>query len=278
MHFPLVRGLRTSMKLAALALAITITLPLSAHAHRQWLLPSATVFSGQDPWVAVDAAVSTKVFYFDDFPLRLDGLAVTAPDGKSLEAVNTNTGKHRSSFELQLAQAGTYKLAVLNNGVFASYKLDGQPKRWRGTAASFAKEVPANAQELKVSEMQGRVETFVTSGKPNKTALAPTGVGLEMVPLTHPNDLVVDEAATFQLLLDGKPASGVEVEVAPSGARYRDKTEELSLKTDADGKFSIKWGGPGLYWLGASVQDTKTSLPQASQRRASYVATLEVLP
>ena len=33
-----------------------------------------------------------------------------------------------------------------------------------------------------------------------------------------------------------------------------------------------------MYWLEASTQDGKTSVPQASQRRLSYVATLEVLP
>lgn len=276
MTLSLPRGLRTSMKVAALALAIS--LPLSAQAHRQWLLPSATVFSGKDAWVTVDAAVSTKVFYFDDFPLRLDGLAVTGPDGKPVQVANANTGKHRSSFDLQLSESGTYKLAVVTNAVGGSYKVDGQQKRFRGTAETLAKEVPANAQELKVTEMNGRVETFVTSGKPSKTVFTPTGVGLELVPVTHPNDLVADEAATFQLVLDGKPAPEVEVDIAPAGSRYRDQTNETKVKTGADGKFSVKWTGPGLYWLGASVQDTKTSLPQASARRASYVATMEVLP
>ncbi|WP_079214331.1 DUF4198 domain-containing protein [Herbaspirillum robiniae] len=276
MNFPLSRGMSASMKVAALALAIS--LPLSAHAHRQWLLPSATVFSGANSWVTVDAAVSTKVFYFDDFPLRLDGLAVTGPDGKPVKVENANTGKHRSSFDLQLPEAGTYKLSVLTSAVVASYKVDGQQKRWRGSAEAFAKDVPANAADLKVSEMSGRVETFVTSGKPNKTALAASGAGLEMVPVTHPNDLVADEPATFQLLLDGKPAGDVEVTMAPDGSRYRDTTGEFKAKTDADGKFSVKWPGPGIYWLGASTEDKKTTLPQASQRRASYVATVEVLP
>ncbi|MFX7824668.1 hypothetical protein ABTK20_19955, partial [Acinetobacter baumannii] len=69
---------------------------------------------------------------------------------------------------------------VVNNGVFASYKVDGQQKRWRGTAETLAKEIPANATELKVTQMNSRVETFVTAGKPSKGALAPTGVGLEL--------------------------------------------------------------------------------------------------
>lgn len=99
-----------------------------------------------------------------------------------------------------------------------------------------------------------------------------------MQPITHPNDLVAGDTASFQLLLDGKPAADVEVELVPGGIRYRDKLLDTKLKTDADGKFSVKWTGPGMYCLEASVADQKTTLPQATQRRASYIATVEVLP
>jgi hypothetical protein len=33
-----------------------------------------------------------------------------------------------------------------------------------------------------------------------------------------------------------------------------------------------------MYWLETTSQDGRTSLPQARQRRLTYVATLEVLP
>jgi hypothetical protein len=50
------------------------------------------------------------------------------------------------------------------------------------------------------------------------------------------------------------------------------------VKTDAEGKFSVTWPEPGMYWLETALQDNKTSVPQAQQRRVSYVATFEVLP
>ena len=43
------------------ALALAICLPLSAQAHRAWMLPSATVLSGEEPWITVDAAVSNGI-------------------------------------------------------------------------------------------------------------------------------------------------------------------------------------------------------------------------
>ena len=56
------------------ALTLAICLPLSAQAHRAWMLPSATVLSGEDPWITVDAAVSNDLFYFEHFPLRIQGI------------------------------------------------------------------------------------------------------------------------------------------------------------------------------------------------------------
>jgi uncharacterized GH25 family protein len=262
------------LTIAALAAA---ALAAPAAAHRQWLLPSATVLSGNSDWVTVDAAVSNDLFYFEHQPLRLDNLLVVGPDGKPVEPANKSTGRYRSTFDVQLTQPGTYRIASVNAGLFASWKEGGQSKRWRGTPEKFAAEVPADAEGLTVSQMAGRVETFVTTKAPSTEALKATGQGLEMVPVTHPNDIVAGEAATFQLLIDGAPAPGLEVEVVPGGIRYRDKLNELKVRTDAEGRFSVTWPTPGMYWIEASTQDARTSIPQAKQRRLTYVATLEVM-
>ena len=260
-----------------LAVLTLTALATPAAAHRQWLLPSATILSGNSDWVTVDAAVSNDLFYFEHQPLRLDNLVVIGPDGSPVEATNKATGRYRSTFDIQLTQPGTYRIASVNAGLFANWKENGQPKRWRGTAEKFATEVPANAEGLTVSQMAGRVETFVTAKAPSTEALKPTGKGLEMVPVTHPNDIVAGEAATFQLLIDGAPAKDIEVEVVPGGIRYRDKLNDMKVKTGADGRFTVTWPAPGMYWIEAGTQDTKTSVPQAKQRRLTYVATLEVM-
>ena len=52
----------------------------------------------------------------------------------------------------------------------------------------------------------------------------------------------------------------------------------MSVTTDAEGKFSVKWPEPGMYWIEAVVRDDKSPVKEVKQRRAGYVATLEVLP
>lgn len=264
------------MRLLSLAALTFALLPVAGHAHKAWLLPSATV-STVDQWVTVDAAVSNDLFYFNHNPLRLDNLSITAPDGSPVQPANPGTGKYRTTFDVHLQQNGTYRIAVTNLGVSASYEEDGKMKRWRGSAANFAKEVPANAPKLQVSENAGRIETFVTAGKPTTGALKLSNVGLELVPVTHPNDLYAGEAATFALVLDGKPAADQPLTIVAGGTRYRDSQGEIELKTDDRGRFSVTWPTPGMYWLETTTQDNKTSIPQAQQRRASYVATFEVL-
>ncbi len=222
-------------------------------AHRQWLLPSTTVISAKDAWVTVDAAVSNELFYFDHVPMRLMSLVITAPDGSRVEPQNPATGKYRSTFDVNLKQEGTYRIANVNQMLFATWTANGEQKTWRGAPEAFAKEVPQDATDLKKFVTASRVETFVTSGKPTTEAMKPTGVGLEIAPITHPNDVVVGEEVKFQLLRDGKPAAGMEVTVIAGGIRYRNNLNEIKVKADAEGKLVFTLKEPGMYWLNATT-------------------------
>lgn len=267
------------MKLRKIVLGLSLAvLPLSAFAHKAWLLPSQTVIAGENPTITVDAAVSNDLFYFNHVPLRLDSLKITAPDGSKVEPANAASGKFRSVFDVALTQQGTYRIGLTNDFATARWEENGEAKRWRGTAAEFATQVPKDAKGLQTGQSLSRVETFVTNGSPNETALAPSGTGLELVPVTHPNDLYAGEEARFRLQVDGSPAAGLDIEIVRGGTRYRNAQEEIKLTTDANGEFAVTWPEPGMYWLESSSEDDKTTLPGADKRRLGYVAVLEVLP
>lgn len=210
----------------ATALAVAVAAPLTASAHRAWILPSFTVLSGDDPWVGVDAAISNELFYPDHFPMQAKGLKVVTPDGGEGQLENAVVGKYRSTFDLHLTKPGTYKI-VQQNG-------------------------------------NSRNETFITRGAPSTEVLKTTGQGLELQPVTHPNDLVVGEPAKFIFLLDGKPAANLDVTVLPGAARYRDQPGEIKVKTAADGSFTIKWPEPGYFWLNASIRPPRTETTTAA--------------
>lgn len=269
--------MKTSLKWIALALAAG--LPLAASAHKAFLVPSTTVLSdGEDTWVTVDAAASNDLFYFNHRPLPLDNLVVTGPGGTKIEAEHVAKGEVRSSFDVHLTQPGTYRIALANSGVFASYvDAKGEKKRWRGAADKLG-EIPADAKDVEISEYSSAVATFVTLGKPSDDVLKPSGQGLELVPVTHPNDLYAGEPAKFRFLLDGKPAKDLKVTLVAGGTRYRDKQDEILATTDANGEFSVTLQAPGMYWLNAGLDGQKPTIAKAKERRVVYSATLEVLP
>ncbi len=290
---------RTSL----LALAVAALLPLSAAAHKQWIIPSQAVVNGGDVWVTFDGAVSNQLFFPDHVPMRLDNVTATAPDGSKVELKNASTGKYRSTFDVQLAQTGTYRIANASAGLSVRWDTPaslaakaraeaegkpvggpGAPPDTRGgflrsaTVEDLATRVPKDAQNVEVTQTVGRVETFVTNGAPDEGALAPTGQGIELVPVTHFNDLFAGEEASFRVLVDGQPAGGLEFEIVRGGTRYRNAQDEIMATTDADGLLRVTWPEPGLYWLETSVQDDRPSAAEATRRRLSYVATMEVLP
>lgn len=268
-----------SHSLAKLCVVLLAATPAISEAARAWLLPSQTVLARSGGWVAVDAAMADDLFSVNQAAMQIDNaLTVTGPDGAAVTPQNPYKGRSRSSFDLELRQAGTYRITVADNMVMARWEdADGKPKRWRGAAAEMAANIPANAPKLEVEQVQRRVEAFVTVGTPTDVKTT-RGEGVELVPLQHPNDLYAKETAKFRLLLDGKPAENLAVELVAGGNRYRDSPEEIAVKTDRNGEFSVTWPAPGLYWLDVALEDDKATVPNVKKRRASYNATFEVLP
>jgi uncharacterized GH25 family protein len=261
----------------SLLMALSVLLaPAVSEAARPWLLPSQTVLARSGGWVAVDAAMADDLFSVNQAAMPVDALVVSGPDGQPVAPQNVSKSRSRSTFDLELRQAGTYRIAVADDAVTARWEEDGKPKRWRGTAAEMATGIPANAAKLEVEQTQRRVETFVSVGTPTEVK-AGRGAGIELVPVQHPNDLYAHETAKFRFLLDGKPTKDLDVEVIAGGTRYRDAPGEMTFKTDRNGEVAITWPVAGMYWLEVSVQDEGATAPGVRKRRASYAGTFEVL-
>lgn len=262
--------------------AVLLLSSQAALAHHPWLLPNQTLLDGKDAAVAIDAAASEDLFEFDTRGLPLDSLVVTGPDGSKIEprAVNTSS-RHRSSFELNLDRPGTYRVASVSQGVMASYKLGNETKRFRGSQQDWDKERPPQAEEVRVTRLSNRIETFVARDKPSDKPFAAVGQGLELIPLDAPVDLSDGDRTRFRLLLDGQPLVDAAISLMRGGNRYRYKMGEQTLRSDGRGEFAVAWTEPGRYWLGVnhSVPADGAATPsQPPQRRFSYSATFEVRP
>jgi hypothetical protein len=284
------------------AAALLLTTASQGLAHRNWLLPSATIFSAGDDWVTVDAAESSDLFFADHRALQLNNVKVWAPDGSESKIENASSGRVRSTFDVHLDKPGTWRIAMVQAATLGSFKVDGE--EWRlgfrgrpggpgapgapgagGAAApvqapkfvSSVDEIPANATDIQVTEMSGRNEIFATNGAPTDTVFKPTGKGLEMVPVTHPAELVKGEPARLKFLVDGKPAAGLKLTILPGLKRYRDGDGAMEVTTGVDGVATINFPEAGMFWMSTGLTDNKPSNPKATARRMSWTATLEVM-
>lgn len=266
------------VKHTVLALALA-SVSFAASAHRGWMLPSTTFIEKEEAWVTIDGAVSEGLFDFDHVPLRMENVTVTDPSGATTAATGAVQGKLRTTLDLRLPQDGTYRIAMVSNNVMGSYKLGGETRRFRGTEASLAKDIPAGATEVQKSTTHTRMETFVSANKISTGALKPSGEGLELVPVTHPNDLRAGEPARFRFQLDGKPLPNFPFSLVPGGVKYRGTIGEIRLVTDASGEASFTLPAPNRYWVSAKFPVEQGKGPgEPGSRRFAYSATLEVLP
>lgn len=274
-----------SRSLLSLGLAL-VTLPLTSLAHRQWVLPSTTVLSGVDQWISVEGASSNNLFFPNHRPLRLESIHVTDPEGEPVELHSATAGEIRTTFELHLAKQGTYAIAVQSSGrrgpantVFGTWEKDGKPERWRGTIEELKALDLTTMPGFKLRERGSRqLVTFVTCGAPTTSVLEPTGEGLEIEYLTHPNDLFHGESAQFRLLLDGQPAADAELTIVPGNDRFRNDPGEVTFTSDADGLVTIPWPAPGRYWVEASAAAAGRLRGIPSEKVSTYITVLEVLP
>ncbi|MBY9067502.1 DUF4198 domain-containing protein [Hyphomonas sp. WL0036] len=259
---------------AVLALAVSGT----ASAHRAWLLPSTFILSGENQWVSVDGAISNNLFAPNHVAMRLDSVAVFGPDGAPVEVQNAATGRYRSVFDVALVAEGTYRISSGGAGYNASWEEGGERKRWRGTAEALKSEGIKAKSGVQISGNVRRIETFVTLGSPTDSVFATEGNGLELKPVTHPNDVYAGEEVKFQMLSDGQPAEGVEVELVLGNDRYRNSEDALKLTTGADGIVTFTPDVAGAYWLSAESKRTGTLDGKSIPVRSTYVLTFEALP
>lgn len=258
--------------------AAALVLAGSASAHRAWMLPSTFTLSGDEQWVTVDAAASNGLFVADHNALRIDSLVVTAPDGSPVEPQNAMKGRYRSVFDVKLDQQGTYSLSIGGAGYSASWNEGGETKRWRGTLEELEAEGIAAKPGAEITRSIRRNQTFVTLGTPTESVFATEGTGLELKPVTHPNDVFAGEDVTFQFLLAGKPAPDVAVQIIRGDHRYRNSEDALDLTTGADGTVTFVPDVAGAYWLEAEITSDGTLDGKPIKERMAYIATFEALP
>jgi len=214
----------------------------AALAHQPYLRPNVFDATGRDH-VTVEAAFTEDVFAAE-VVMRSDFYHVVGPNGDT-PIRNVTYLRDVAVFEADIPVDGTYRLssgprqgrtAQMYRAADGSWKMVGEED---GPAPAAAAVV--DVQSITVADV------YVTRGAPSTEALRPAGQGLELVPITHPSDIIAGEDATFRLLLDGRPLANAPVTVFREAGRWDGRKVEADLVTGADGVVTIRAAEPGAY-------------------------------
>lgn len=269
--------MKLNLKSLLVASLVGVTLIPSAQAHRMWILPSTFTLSGDEQWITVDGAISNDLFFPNHVAMDLDDIIITLPDGKTSSPENGWKGKIRTTFDLKLDQQGTYKVTENGSLYFASWKEDGEEKRRRGSLSAFKEDGLFEKDGLKLMHSSRRVETYVTLGAPSNEVFKLSSKGVEMQPITHPNDVYTGEEVSFKFYVDGEIAKDLDVLVIKGNDRYRDNVEQLELKTDSEGVVRFTPEIAGRYWMSINVRKPGKKDGRDMMFLNAYSATFEAL-
>lgn len=263
-----------------MVLVIFLSLALGVQAHPRWILPGEFTISGdEDQWVSFDLTASHSVFGVDK-GISAQNVRIISPDGDQNYLRNFFTGHRRSVFDLEFDMDGTYKIYE-ERPIFyyTGYKTGKREtvKYIPGNKVEVQGRLPERARDVRTEVLDMSAVVYVTRNAPTDTVLEPKGKGLELVPVTHPSDIVEGEEVTVKMLLDGQAAAGIEVEITPNGTRYRDERKSILITTDKSGLVAFTPNLPGPWLLAATLYSDESS-PMADVRWSARYMTFEVAP
>jgi hypothetical protein len=245
------------------ALAVVLAATQASAGHMPYLEPKT--FGPRRDVVTVEAAMAEEATLFvPDFTIRGSGdYSVIDPSGATKKIEGVTTLKELAIFEAPTPIDGTYritsgeragrssKLAKID-GVWRNVRPAGGPPRPAEGAAPPANgpieedKIPAGA-EVMTTQSYLKADVYVSRGAPTATALKPTGQGLEIAPVTHPNEAFAGEAFKFRLLVDGQPLANAPFTVSKAREGYEPQRFTTGGSAGADGAASVTLAKPGIY-------------------------------
>lgn len=258
---------------------LSATLSLSAFSHPRWILPSHFTFSKeQGEWAAFDISGADTAFIFDK-PASSSVLTarVIEPSGECKQPNAILKGKRRLSFDYFFEAPGTYKITANTEKKYRTKFTDASGEEKTLKVHKLERDVllPEGATNITSHLYFTRVETYLSKGAPDKKALALENQLLEIMPISHPSDLIEGEPMTFEFYSDGKTQEGVEVQLVPEGRQYSD-AKVIKATSDKSGQITITAAQAGRYLLKAKFSQSSSINPLVDVVNLKVHLTLEV--
>lgn len=265
------------LQYAAAAFASVAVLTVgSALAHTSYLEPN--IFATTKGKMVTIEASFTEDFPHPDFVVKSEDWHYYTPKGERKPYDLIQEFKQVTILEQAIEENGTYRFStgerLGREGTV--FKLKDGTYKSAFTPEGKQPAVPEGAVIL-TSQTATIADVYVTKGAPTTPAMQ-TSIGrLQIVPVTHPNEIYLDDGFAFRLLFDGKPLQDQAMKLYRAGGKYAADKGVMDLKSGTS-TTKITFEHPGVYLL---MSRHKTDAPTGSKtdiRSYSTSLTFEVTP
>ena len=253
---------------SAFLLCYSVLVVSSAHAHTPYLVPVSFEPAYED-WVSLDAGFAEE-FFHPDVAFAHGNFQILTPAGQWQKPARYEEFKIRTLVEYQLTDKGTYRFTTGTRlgDVFRFFEVNGERQGTRDPKDVL----PKGAKLLDHYQSVTLAETYVTKDKPTEIALKPYNKGLELVAVSHPNDLTEGDKFKVKVLFDGKPVANKDVSLfaTQGGGEHQKAAAIIKTNTQGDAEFSL--ASHGVYLL--HVRHNAPAPKGAEAPNYGYVYTL----
>ncbi len=253
-----------------------ITCVGSIQAHTPYLLPNSFSTSSAEKLTAISSF--TEEFFVPDFKVESDDFHLLLPDGSRVNYSNVTIVDQLTVLETGLDVDGTYLLST-GNRLGRKFKMKRVDGAWDYLRRNHDGETEEAPEGVETADFQSQTVAvaYVTKGAPTAEVLSAAGVGLELVPVTHPSEVYFEESFELKLLFNGEPLSGHELNVFREGGSYEEPKYKRLVSSDEKGIVSVSFDQPGVCLIMTRHQGRAPEGSEAPYRSYTIALTFEAI-
>jgi uncharacterized GH25 family protein len=241
------------------------------NAHTPYLTPFTFEASSRGV-VTLDASFAEK-FFVPELAFNNSIYTVVTPKGKTVNPDSLVKMNLRMVVEHTLKDEGTYRFSTGKRlgRIFKVYELDGK----RQSLENPTDPIPKGGKLLSFFQSLTMAETYVSKGGPNNKALKAYNEGLELVAVSHPNELFVDDTLSMVSQFNGKPLAGLKIDIFQANDQFSNDKPDLTLTSSTKGEFKFTPEKKGVYLLRARHRSQAPKGSPAPQISNTYTLVVE---
>ncbi|MGP1716506.1 MAG: DUF4198 domain-containing protein [Methylophilus sp.] len=233
---------------------VTLAASLTAQAHVPFLKPNQ--FNVTHHRLTIESAF-TEFPFQADFAMDSPNFTITTPNGVTTAIKPIAKTKAAVYLEPTLTEEGTYRIST-GQRVGPIYKaVETADKK-----LYFAADMKRVTGKPTTMNYYSYADTYIFKGQ-QKYVAKPFNKGLEIVPVTSPNDLVLGGEGAFRVLENGKPVPNARIIVVTDNEHFikhrvedlydLDNVRESNIHANQQGEFTFNPKKAGLNFLFVTV-------------------------